>query len=165
MAYEKTDKPVSRHLLTLYRQTVFPARLAALGWVAGAAAWLPPARLRVRVLAAYDRWKARASRRWWRMQVLALLVMTAGLALTASSIWESVMTQGPTSTDSNRTAPVAASVLPLDVGQPSTPTKHFQGFTEVLEVPEPAKKPRMLPNTRMQPGNTRSPQKTKKEAS
>ena len=158
-------QPREKAFLALYRRAVFPVRLVALGWVAGAAAWLPPGSLRVRVLAAYDRWKARVSRRWWRMQALALVVMAMGLALTASSIWESVMTQGPTSTDSNRTAPVAASVLPLDVGQPSTPTKHFQGFTEVLEVPEPAKKPRMLPNTRMQPGNTRSPKKTKKEAS
>ena len=157
-------QPREKELLALYRQAVFPARLVALGWVAGAVAWRPPARLRVRVLAAYDRWKARVSRRWWRMQVLALLVMTAGLALTASSIWESVMTQGPTSTDSNRTAPVAASVLPLDVGQPS-PTRHSQVSAEIPEVSELEKKPRMLPNTRMQPGNTRSPKKTKKEAS
>ena len=157
-------QPREKALLALYRQAAFPARLVALGWTAGAAAWLPPARLRVRVLAAYDRWKARASRRWWRMQVLALLVMTAGLALTASSL-SGALEQRKTEPDGSRTAPVAASVLPLDVGQPSTPTKHFQGFTEALEVPEPAKKPRKQPNTRAKPGNTRSPKKTKKEAS
>ena len=158
-------QPREKELLALYRQTVFPARLVALGWAAGAAAWLPPARLRVRVLAAYDCWKARASRRWWRMQVLALLVMTAGLALVVSSLWAGAMGQGKPEPDGNRAAPVAASVLPLDVGQPSTPTKHFQGFTEALEVPEPAKKPRKQPNTRAKPGNTRSPKKTKKEGS
>ena len=157
-------QPREKELLALYRQAVFPARLVALGWVAGAAAWLPPGSLRVRVLAAYDRWKARASRRWWRMQVLALLVMTAGLALTASSL-SGALEQRKTEPDGSRTAPVAASVLPLDVGQPSTPTKHFQGFTEALEVPEPSKKPLKLPNIRIKPGNTRSPKKTKKEGS
>ncbi|MBX7222599.1 MAG: hypothetical protein K1Y36_21815 [Blastocatellia bacterium] len=157
-------QPREKALLALYRQAAFPARLVALGWTAGAAAWLPPARLRVRVLAAYDRWKARASRRWWRMQVLALLVMTAGLALTASSL-SGALEQRKTEPDGSRTAPVAASVLPLDVGQPSTPTKHFQGFTEALEVPEPSKKPRNQPNTQAKPGNTRSGRKTIKETS
>ncbi|MBX7224351.1 MAG: hypothetical protein K1Y36_30835 [Blastocatellia bacterium] len=165
MAHEKTDKAVSQHLLALYRQAVFPARLVALGWVAGAAAWLPPARLRVWVLAAYDRWEAGKSRNWWRMQVLALVVMAAGLALVGSSIWERVMTQGTTPPDSSRTAPVAASVLPLDVGQPSMPTRHSQVSAEIPEVSRTVEKPRKLPNTQMQPGNTRSPKKTKKEAS
>ncbi|MBX7224302.1 MAG: hypothetical protein K1Y36_30585 [Blastocatellia bacterium] len=151
--------------LNLYRQAVFPARLVALGWVAGAAAWLPPARLRVRVLAAYDRWKARASRRWWRMQVLGLVVMAGGLVLAVSSFQGGSMAVGTEPLDGSLTVSRPKAVLPLDVGQPSTPTKHFQGFTEALEVPEPSKKPLKLPNIRIKPGNTRSPKKTKKEGS
>ncbi|MBX7223680.1 MAG: hypothetical protein K1Y36_27445 [Blastocatellia bacterium] len=164
----QTDpSPCSPHLLALYRRTVVPAHLP--GWVAGAAAWQPPAHLRDRVLAAYDCWQTGSSRRWWRMQGLALIVMATGLVLMVSSLCgEATRTETPLTDmqpDGILTVPTAAAVLPLDVGQPSTPTRHSQGSTENLEEPAAQKKNQKQPTTRMQSGNPESGRKTHKQTS